>query len=788
VKITKTPLFATFKRIFQDLGPGAVQRAIQEAGPKIREQARIEMAQEIGRAMTGDFNLQSMVPQSYPATQGSPHPLYGYDFANWFATPYSPRRRPDSLIDVQTIRRFADTYDIARSCINHLKREVQAQKFAIVAKDTKDTSRRTKSDIEDAYTFFTKDGGLGEKNEGRRHYELKMFEDVLVLGCYASYYELSRSSDILRVLNIDAATIRPRMDYYGWPGPGEDWYEQWIQGLMVGAFKPEEIEYDGTWPTSNSPWFKSPIEWLLGSILSALKADEWNRAWLTDGTQPGQTITLPEGEAWTPQACKDYVEWLTAMMSGDAKARQKMVFLPKGAQTKDNSRKDQDFSDFELWLAKRTGAVYGVSLASIGFEGSQYKVSQEGSQNQTSQFGAGALLDLRKEHYDGILAKLGFNHLEILNGETAEEKPIEKAQRLFIATGNVGWMSPSQASQEMGGEAVEGADEIMVLNTFQPLSQAMAPPPVVVDLPIPTDPTKQAPGQQAAAHPGNSKTTAHKAAAKADIKRWQTKAVKRIKDGRSPSCTFESEYLSPSTIDMLTRILGGCDSLEMVSRAFKLAEDQIDSGDDDSDDQAKKKEKQRHLVVLLLNTVDGAPSAFGNAISNLETQNLSVKGFADQVIEGLTPLHIKAATLGRVRATGGTMPALPSDADIALGTRVADSQRIYLEKMATQILAEELSDKQVADRMKLYGQRTVGTANESWKGNVADTTLINWIDTGDKSECEDCHVLADNGPYTTDTLPSVPGDGATECQVQCRCYLETEGGERSFYDPVDEMP
>lgn len=38
--------------------------------------------------------------------------------------------------------------------------------------------------------------------------------------------------------------------------------------------------------------------------------------------------------------------------------------------------------------------------------------------------------------------------------------------------------------------------------------------------------------------------------------------------------------------------------------------------------------------------------------------------------------------------------------------------------------------------------------------------------------CPDCPVLAAGSPYTSETLPAIPGDGHTRCLDRCRCHLE----------------
>lgn len=524
----------------------SVARAVEQVRPELKEAAKKEVVSEMVRAMqTSSNGTMPPMAYNYPGAGGSPYPLYGMDRPLTYATPGSPRRRPDSVIDVDTIRRFANTYDVMRSCINHLKREVLAQKFSIVAKDQKDDTDATKKRITEAKLFFTKSGGLGDRHEGRRHYELKIFEDALVLGCFATYRERTRGGRLLRSLPIDAATIRPRIDAYGWPGPGEDCWEQWIMGMMVASFAENEMVYDGLWPVTNSPWYISPVEWLISSTISALKADEWNRTWLTDGTMASDMIALPD--EWTPGEIITYADYFDAMLAGSSRGRQKTKFLPGGSQrVSSGNRKDQDFGEFEMWLARRTGAIYGVMLASIGFAGEQYKVTQENSTESTTQFGAGSLLQMRKEHYDDILEELGYADLETQNGETAEESPTDRDARLATAAGP--FLTINAALKESGRDTVEGGDVVMVSTRTQPLEFAVKPPE-----PAPT------------ANPGDPQDAETE---QDDLNRWMRKSMNRVKGGRPALCEFESSAISPVLVAGLKTMLAQATTAEDVRQSF----------------------------------------------------------------------------------------------------------------------------------------------------------------------------------------------------------------------------
>lgn len=534
------------QRAIDSVMPELQRQAVEEARPAIEREAVESMVSEVARA-TSTYQLNPQVPNGYPGVSNSPYPLYGYDEPIYYAVPNSPKRRPGSLIDTRTMRQFADQYDVMRSCINHLKREIQAKPLIIGPKDPKDDSRETVRRVDEATQFFTKKGGLGELNETRRIYESKILEDVLVIGAFAAWKNKTKAGKLIQVVQVDASTIRPRMDAYGWPGPGEDWYEQWILGMMITGFKPDELTYDGLYPASYTPWFRSPVEYLISSTLSALKADEWNRTWLTDGNTPDRMFATPK--EWTPEQIIVFTEFFNSMVLGDTRQRQKAMFVPDGVKEAFAlSRKDQDFQNFELWLLRRCCAVFGVQPASIGFAGEQYKVSQEGSMDSTTQFGAGALLDLRKEHYDDILEDLGFDDLEIIKDQETQESPKERTDRLTKAAG-IPYMTLNEARLSDGLDALPEGDVLFVPQTIQPLDRALAEP-------------EPDPGEKDTDDQDPPTDT------ESDVSRWMRKALKRIRDGRSASCPFESASIPDEDRAKIGLALNRCNTAAEVRDVF----------------------------------------------------------------------------------------------------------------------------------------------------------------------------------------------------------------------------
>lgn len=431
------------------------------------------VVQEIKRELVAS-SPSLIAPNLTP--DGTQHGIYKWDNPYNWSIPQPPTRRPGSSVSLPTLRALADNYDPLRSAIQHLKREVMAVPMEIVAKVEGDKSRKTKRAIAEAQAFLETRGGLGGEGCTRAEFESALIDDLSIVGVAVTYYHPRLDGGVYEVNYIDAATIRPRVDAFGWPGPGEYAFEQWVLGILIAGFTREQMDFRGA-PTNTrtyTPYPASPVEWLINAINSAIRADDWNRQWLVNGNTPADIIALPE--AWTPNQVKEFSDFWETLLSGDSAARQRTKFVPSGSkQLTPNSRKDQDFEVFELWLLRRVCSLMGVQPASIGFAGEQYKVSQNDSMQSTSQFGAGVLLDWRSTFYDDLWCRMGLEGICTKNIIAREEQATERAKRNQILIG-VPTKTINEGRTEEGLDPIEGGDVILVPYGTIPLAQALQPP------------------------------------------------------------------------------------------------------------------------------------------------------------------------------------------------------------------------------------------------------------------------------------------------------------------------
>jgi HK97 family phage portal protein len=114
------------------------------------------------------------------------------------------------------------------------------------------------------------------------------------------------------------------------------------------------------------------------------------------------------------------------------------------------------------------------------------------------------------------------------------------------------------------GIPLDAALSLVGMNVALPEPEP-TPPPL-----MPQDDPRMSPGEAAAAQmpePPSGKAL--------DLDRWQRKAVKRLKSGKSAACEFESEYIDVDEADTIVDSLKAAATVEQIAAAFKLAPEEL---------------------------------------------------------------------------------------------------------------------------------------------------------------------------------------------------------------------
>lgn len=96
----------------------------------------------------------------------------------------------------------------------------------------------------------------------------------------------------------------------------------------------------------------------------------------------------------------------------------------------------------------------------------------------------------------------------------------------------------------------------------------------------------------------------------------------------------------------------------------------------------------------------------------------------------------------------------------------------YLKKFLADV-ANERSRMNITTRRDMYVNTLEATFDSGAVFSLPANTVIDWKLGPTDKNCPQCKYLADNSPYTPDTLPVVPRSGSTVCKSNCKCSIKT---------------
>ncbi len=212
------------------------------------------------------------------------------------------KRMTSSSVDFQTLRSLSVNHETTRAAINTRKRQITQLGFDVV--DT-DDDIDPESTIEDRVKLKDAITNLGGEGVRFRALMDKMIEDVLVLDALCFYKQRDRGGRLIRIIPIDGATIKLRVDEVGArPLPPEIAFEQWIRGSKTADLTTDEMAYEMMNPKTDSPYGLSPLESMIITLDSSMRAMLYNLHYLSDNNIPQGFMQMPEG--WTPDQIKEF--------------------------------------------------------------------------------------------------------------------------------------------------------------------------------------------------------------------------------------------------------------------------------------------------------------------------------------------------------------------------------------------------------------------------------------------------------------------------------------------------
>lgn len=365
----------------------------------------------------------------------------------------NPDFKSGSNVQFSYLRRMANTYPIARACINRRIRQITQLEWDVTTSDNIENEKGHESDIETVKDFLKRP--MGSRSRMRKLLSI-FVDDILTIDATCFEMQKSRGGDFMNLIPVDPTTIALRVtETGGTPEPPDPAYVQFIQGQKIAEFSTDEMLYDFMGNRSYSPYGLAPLESLLLQVESAIRGALWNLAYFKEGNVPEGFLTLPEEIAGNKERIEEWQMWFDAMVAGDPKFQHRLKLLPGGSEyTSAKKPEDMAFEKFEMWLLQQTCAVFDVPPQDIGITYQVNKATSETQADLSRERGLIPLGNFIKEFFDGLIQdELGYTNLQFIWHNI---NPVDRKEEVELAKMEI----------EMGARSI---DEYRISQGDEPL-------------------------------------------------------------------------------------------------------------------------------------------------------------------------------------------------------------------------------------------------------------------------------------------------------------------------------
>lgn len=731
------------------------------------------------------------------------------------------------LAPFATLRSIADTYSVARSCVDKRKQEIIALDWDIVPTDEAEQAlmgdESARSDWEKRRAvvkeFFSQPDSDRAKYPTFGAWLNALLEDRFVIDAVAVHLVPPRKkgagpfgSDLASLDLLDGSTIQPLLDINAsTPKPSAPSYQQYLYGVPrvdmmsplteedlealdepVGDFRADQLIYMRETPRDQSPWGFSCIEKALLPISIGLARQQYQQAYFSEGSIPGMFLT-PGPDISTPQQIRQLQDALNAAV--DLGMKHRIIVLPPGSKAE--PMKPVPLADqFDEWIISQVAMPFGLTPMDLGVTPRVSAVQTPSESRELSQINSDkgtqhrlepVCADLKAVVFDYVIQRV-FKQKDMQFSWGLTDRG--KNRQLLIDQGvelvKVGGKTLDELRIDLGDTPYglpESSVPLVYTATGAVPLQASAPESA---LPPGQSPPGAQPGQPQDHAPTDDELTtpAHEAARAlpstpsggargAEQRTAQDTAAKQaaeleilgryLRKGRDLS-RFEPQALPAESIDAAARMLP-----QGVPAAVKAARDAADA-------KRRQDRRDRHLEAAAAVVA----SRLGQLVRDHKNAGLSLPHLVDGGVAVMTDGYRHAMTAGSQDASDDY-----EDTPVKDGSRVdssaqdaAEEQRGYLTGLLQDVVAG-LSTAAIGARLALYATTLYRAYNSSYGDTVMDahpTYEIIW-ELGDaRDHCRNCVNRAGKS-FTVKTLPGWPGDGpfggnvclgGPNCKCSCR--------------------
>ncbi|WP_158810106.1 phage portal protein [Beijerinckia sp. L45] len=338
-----------------------------------------------------------------PIAPGAPADVAGrqWDYPAGYNLWLQPR--PEA-VTFGTLRSLADGYDLLRLVIETRKDQIARLAWSIKPRGTGAAADAARADA--LTTFFCKPDGI----HGWADWLRLLLEELFVIDAPALYLRRNRSGQLIALMPLDGATIKPVIDAWGrTPQPSFEGgqtvypvaYQQVLKGFPAVDYSVRDLLYRPRNPRVNKAYGFSPVEQVMTTVNIALRRQLFLMDYFTDGNIPDSLIGVPD--TWTPDQIGSYQKYWDAYFSGDAARRRRAKFVPGGvAKTFIQTKEPELKSVFDDWLARIVCFAFSVSPQALVQQ--MNRATAEVQKDLAEEEGLAPILQWVKALVDDLLA------------------------------------------------------------------------------------------------------------------------------------------------------------------------------------------------------------------------------------------------------------------------------------------------------------------------------------------------------------------------------------------------
>ena len=367
---------------------------------------------------------------------------------------------------VRQLRKWSRTNPWIRAAINLRRGQVSRAKWDIVGLDSNGVPDQFKVEF-----IKSKLREPNQRGDSWRSFIEPVVEDLLVLdqGCIEVEMNVGarlglKADPIANLWGKDGGAIAFDPAWDGSDMQKPRYFEYNSEGKLIAQYKTDELVAMIANPVTYSPLGLSPLEVLAETIEADLAAASYNAKNVMQAAPPG-IIDLGEGiRAEQVDAFKSYWE---AEISGQAQVAivgggKGVKWTPLGA-----SNRDMQFMEWQVYLARKICAVFGVQPQDIGISFDVNKSTAEVGAAFTADNGIAPLLDLIAEYITREIVWRYDKSLRFAYTELGRSSQSAMAEYYKAALSGMPWLRLNDALRERGQDGIGEWGEEVWINTPQ---------------------------------------------------------------------------------------------------------------------------------------------------------------------------------------------------------------------------------------------------------------------------------------------------------------------------------